>query len=92
MGAKCVSESADILDDLNIKPQDSQLPKEKSFDATPMERKLLEIINFEPIGVNELIIKMEEDAGKVTASLTFLEMKGKIRNLGGQQYVLARKL
>lgn len=92
MGAKCVTQGSDILDDLNIKPIEARLPKQKDFEVTPEEQKLLEILSFEPIGVNELIKKAGLDAGAASAHLTFLEMKGKIRNLGGQQYVLARKI
>jgi DNA processing protein len=87
MGAKAVTVASDILDDLNITP--IELPPDLT-NLTPLERKLLELMNFEPVSSDELTKLLESDAGTVTATLTFLEMKGKIRNLGAGQYVRTR--
>ena len=90
MGAKPLTEAADILDDLNLSGVQLEIT-DIGIDLTEEEQKIFEHINFEPIGINELIKKAELEAGQVTATLTFLEMKGKIRNLGAQQYVRSRK-
>jgi len=92
MGARCATEAADILSDLNIKPKSVRLPEKQNFDATPEEKKILELMDFQPISIHDLVKRSGMEAGAVGASLTFLEMKGRIRNLGGQQYILARKI
>ena len=53
-------------------------------------KNLLKILNYEPVIINELIKQSGLDASAVSSALTFLEMKGRVKNLGGQQYILAR--
>lgn len=90
MGAKAVTEAKDILDDLNLQ----SLPEEKQaaliFGDTPAESEILKLVKGEPLHINEIVRQSKLEASDVTSALTFLEMKGKIRNLGGQQYVLSR--
>ncbi len=90
MGAKPLTQASDILDDLNIKDVPGDTIASKYFDATPMEKVLLELISFEPVTLNTLIVASQLEPGDVTSTLTFLEIKGKVRNLGGQQYIRTR--
>lgn len=92
MGAKCVSSAEDILNDLNIQPETMSVANDKSGDTTPEEQKLLDLIGFEPISIDEIIKQTQFEAGVVGACLTLLEIKGRVKNLGAQQYILARKL
>jgi predicted Rossmann fold nucleotide-binding protein DprA/Smf involved in DNA uptake len=39
---------------------------------------------------DELIRKTKLDASKISSTLTIMEMKGMIKNIGGAQYILAR--
>ena len=90
MGAKPLTEANDILEDLNLK----QLPQNKKageiLGDTPQENAILKILSREPVNINELIKQSGLQTGEATSALTFLEMKGKVKNLGGQQYILAR--
>jgi len=90
MGAKAVTEANDILEDLNLKNLSKEIDSQEILGDNPMEKKLLEIISKEPVLLNEIIQLSKLDAGEVTATLTFLEMKGKVRNVGGQQYIRSR--
>jgi DNA processing protein len=90
MGAKLITEANDILEDLNLKALPEQETAKAAFGDTEEESILLKLLNFEPIIINELIKQSGLQASAVTSALTFLEMKGKVRNLGGQQYVLSR--
>ncbi|MEK7067959.1 MAG: DNA-processing protein DprA [Patescibacteria group bacterium] len=90
MGAKAVIDANDILEDLNLKSLPLEIDSQKTLGDNPVEAKLLEIITKEPMIINEIIKISKLDAGEVTSALTFLEMKGKVRNLGGQQYVRSR--
>ncbi|MCL5666722.1 MAG: DNA-processing protein DprA [Patescibacteria group bacterium] len=90
MGARPLTSANDILEELNLK----RLPEEKTaqqmFGDSPAETLILKILGFEPVHINELIKQSEMAAQEIMSALTFLEIKGKVRNLGGQQYVLAR--
>jgi DNA processing protein len=90
MGAKLITRAEDILDDLNIKTLPADQRAQDTFGDTPVETTLLQLISLEPIAVDLLIKLSELEAGEVISALTFLEMKGKVRNLGAQQYARSR--
>jgi DNA processing protein len=90
MGAKPITDASDILNDLNLTSLPTQVQSKQLLGDSKEENILLQLIKHEPILVNELIKQSKLDAGSVTSALTFLEMKGQIRNLGGQQYVLSK--
>ncbi len=90
MGAKPLTTANDVLEDLNLKTLPEQLGAQTLFGDTKEELTLLKLINYDPIIINELIKKSGLDTSVVTSTLTFLEMKGRIKNLGGQQYILSR--
>jgi DNA processing protein len=90
MGAKPVTKAEDVLEDLNLKTLPQQQSVQSSFGDSKEETTVLKLLNHQPVIINELIKQSGLDAGAVTSALTFLEMKGKVRNLGGQQYVLSR--
>jgi DNA processing protein len=90
MGARLITSAEDILQDLNLE----NLPKEQEvqslFGNSPDENIILKILSLEPQNINSIIKQSGLDPASATSALTFLEMKGKVRNLGGQQYCLAR--
>ncbi len=91
MGAQLVTKAGDILGDLNI-TDDTTATSINLADFTPDQQLILEQLSFEPKNIDEIIQSIELDASTVTAILTLLEMKGVIRNIGAQQYVLTHKL
>ncbi len=90
MGAKPVTSANDILEDLNLKTLPEQQMSQTLFADSEEEAALLKLLSYEPIIINELIKHSGLGTAQVTSALTFLEMKGKIKNLGGQQYILSR--
>ena len=90
MGAKLITEANDIFQDLNLANLPEQKTAQAVFGDTKEESILLKLLNFEPVIINELIKQSGLEASTVTSALTFLEMKGKVKNLGGQQYILSR--
>lgn len=89
MGARCVTDSSDILSDLNINIQAQTLPVH-AFNE--QEKAILEVLGFQPTDISQLVQKLNMEISVLSATLTFLEMKGQIKNLGSQQYVLVRKI
>jgi len=90
MGAKLVTSANDILEDLNLQTLPEQQSAQTTFADSKEEAAVLKLLNFEPMIINELIKQSGLPASQVTSALTFLEMKGRVKNLGGQQYVLSR--
>jgi len=90
MGAKAVTSADDIFQDLNLEASSLQKQAENLFGDSPDETVILKLLTFEPVIINELIKESGLKASKVTSTLTFLEMKGRVKNLGGQQYILNR--
>jgi DNA processing protein len=90
MGAKLVTEANDILEDLNLKTLPEQKNIQLNFGDTPEETAVLKLLSKNPININAIIKETKLEPGQVTSALIFLEMKGRVRNLGGQQYILSR--
>ena len=90
MGATAVTEAGDILEDLNLKSLPAQIDNQSLFGDNPVETKILSVMSKQPLQVDLIIKTSGLDAGEVTSALTFLEMKGKVKNLGGQQYIRSR--
>ena len=90
MGAKLVSSSSDILEALNLSEALSYKENKKILPDTPNEAKVLERLSYEPLHIDQLVVLNGLDAPAIASTLTFMEMKGKVLNLGGMNYVLAR--
>ncbi|MCL5009121.1 MAG: DNA-protecting protein DprA, partial [Patescibacteria group bacterium] len=90
MGGRLVSDARDILEDLNLDSQNTGTENQNLFGDSPTETQLLKILRREPLTIDELIKLSGLSPAETSSALTFLEMKGKIRNLGGQQYALSR--
>lgn len=87
-GAKLVASAADIIQELNLDMTIS-LPEEV-FETSEDERLVLENLNHEPLHIDDLIRKIALNAGQINATLTMLEMKGRIKNMGGGSYIKTR--
>lgn len=90
MGAKLVTNSNDILEDLNLKTLPEEQTSQTLFGDTKDETTILKLLSFEPMAIDSIIKSSGLEAKAVTSALTFLEMKGRVKNLGGQQYILSR--
>jgi DNA processing protein len=90
MGAKLITEANDIFQDLNLEKLPDQQSAQAIFGETKEESALIKLLSREPVIINELIKQSGLPASAVSSALTFLEMKGKVKNLGGQQYILSR--
>lgn len=90
MGAKAVTEATDILDALSLDHLPEMLEARAIHPDTHEEAALLPHLSREPIHVDALARSAGLAIGTVTASLTLMEMKGKVRSLPGMHYVLAR--
>jgi DNA processing protein len=89
-GAHLITCATDILEILNLQEVKKFVTNREIIPDSPTEAKILENLTHEPIHVDELIKKSALDSSTINATLILMEMKGKVRNLGGMTYVLGR--
>jgi len=87
-GAKCVTEAADILEELGMIGETVAVQKEmtRAIPADPTERLLLDLLRDAPVHIDDLTTGSGLPASTVSAVLTMMELKGMVRHLGGMQY------
>lgn len=84
-GSQLVSEPKDILKALNIKPV---LQKIKiTENLLPEEKIILEILTKEPTPIDKITAKIKMPVGATLALVTQMEIKGLVKNTGGNQYI-----
>lgn len=90
MGAKLVNSAQDILEELNLKNLAANVAVSKIAPDNEQEDLILKVLSHEPVPVDKIVQETKMSAAQVNATLSLMEIKGKIKNLGGAQYVLAR--
>lgn len=90
MGAKLVANAQDILEELNLQNLASNIAVAKIAPDNEQEALILNILSHDPLPIDLIVQETKMSAAEVGATLSLMEMKGKIKNLGGGQYVLAR--
>lgn len=89
-GAHLINSAKDILEILNLQEIKQFIGNREILPDSPAEAELLKHLSREPIHVDQLIKLSQLDSPTINATLTMMEMKGKVRNLGGMQYVLGK--
>lgn len=89
-GAHIVTSAEDIIDILNLRELETFTHNKKIIPDTPSEEKLLNYLSREPSHVDALTKSSGLTSSEVNSTLTIMEMKGHVRNIGNMQYVLAR--
>lgn len=90
MGAKLVMRAQDILEELNLKNLTNEIAARQISADTKEEALILKMLSYDPAHIDKITRETALDIATVSATLTLMEMKGKIKNLGGMQYVIAR--
>lgn len=90
MGAKLVTSAEDVMNELELKSVQSKKKTRKIYPDTKEEEIILKVISHDPLHIDTIARESRLAASKVSSVLTMMEMKGKVKNLGGAQYVLGR--
>lgn len=91
MGAKLVTESQDILDELNIKSRANHVKARKVIPDSREEAEIIKVLDkTNPVHIDNLAKITRLNISVLNSKLVLMEMKGKVRNLGASQYVLGR--
>lgn len=89
-GGRPVTTAADIIETLNLTQITAHIENKKIIPETPEEKIILEHLSKEPVHINDLVRSSQLDTKIINSTLTIMEMKGMVKNLGNMQYVLAR--
>ncbi len=86
-GAKLVENANDILKELNLL---CLTPGVKQWGENEEENFILDALKEGALYIDEIIKRTKLPAATVASTLAILEIKGKVKNLGGNVYALAR--
>ena len=90
LGAKVVSTVSDIIETLDLTQVAEYIDNKKIIPESIEEESILSYLNHEPTHIDELIKLTKLDTSVINSTLTIMEMKGMIKNLGGTQYVISK--
>lgn len=91
-GAKLATTIGDILEELNLTMVAEQAEAREVIPDNDTEAVLLKHLSTEPVHVDELGRASGLPINEVSSALTLMELKGKVRQVGGMQYVVAREV
>lgn len=89
-GAHVITSANDIIEALDLAQITAYIDNKKIIPETPEEEKLVLHLTKEPMHINDLIRLTKLDTNVINSTLTIMEMKGMIKNMGNMLYVLAR--
>lgn len=90
IGAKLVNKVKDILEELNLTSAIQYKEARQIIPDNQEEKIILDILSEEPIHIDKIIAATKLDTAVTSSTLALMEMKGKIKNLGGMNYIIAR--
>lgn len=90
LGAKLVTAAADVLEALNMQNIKQVVENREIIPDSTEEKLILEHLTSEPVHINHLIKLSGLSTAMVNSTLLLMEMKGKVKHLGGQMYVKGR--
>lgn len=91
-GAKLVMSYKDILEELNLTITAKQIEMKELPSVSPEEDRILRCLSTEPLHIDEICRTSGLPIFIVSSTLTMLELKGLIRQIGGMNYVLAKEM
>lgn len=90
-GAKLVRRADDILEELNLHMVLEKTAVQAVLPATPAEAALIAHLSAQPVHIDELSRATGMPSGEVSGTLTLMELKGMVRQVGGMNYVMSRE-
>ncbi|MBI5295985.1 MAG: DNA-protecting protein DprA [Chloroflexi bacterium] len=90
-GALPLLSASDLMQALNLTRMGEQKAARKILPADEVEAQLFAVLGEQPIHVDELRNQTGLPIEKVSATLTMMELKGMVRQVGGMHYVSIRE-
>lgn len=86
MGAKVVETAQDVLEELDLKEEKQKLSSKEIIPDSKEEELILKSLGEGILHIDELIRRSALETAEVSATLTLMEITGKVKNLGGGRY------
>ncbi|MEI6288622.1 MAG: DNA-processing protein DprA [bacterium] len=87
-GAKVITKAEDVLEELDINTLE-QLPLlQPEIKISPDEQEILKLLSKEPTHIDNLAKTSKIRINVLLSTLTMLEMKGVIKDMGGKNYII----
>ncbi len=90
-GAKLVQDIQDILEELNLTMAVQQREAKEVLPATETEALILKHLSVEPIHIDEVGRRSGLPISTVSSTLSTMELKGTVKQVGGMNYIVARE-
>ena len=90
-GAKLITSVNDILEELNLTMIAQQAEARQIIPDNQTEATLLAHLSSEPVHVDDLGHATGLPAHDIAGTLTMMELKGMVRQVGGMNYIIARE-
>jgi DNA processing protein len=90
-GARPLLSADEVLEALNLDVLARQETVSEALPEDETERQLLQALTGEPLHVDELGVLCGLPVSQVNAALAMLELKGRVRQVGGMHYMRARE-
>lgn len=91
-GAKLVRSYTDILEELNLTAVAHQIEMKEIIPSSDTEAMLLKQLSAEPTHIDEVCRSSGLPVSTVSSTLTLMELKGMVKQVGNMNYVLAREV
>ncbi len=91
-GAYAMVSPQDVLDVLDLAHVDEYKSARQALPADTAEAKILQVMDYEPIHVDEICNEVDLPVEKVSATLTMMELKGMVQHVGGMRYAAVREM
>ena len=86
-GAKLVASVQDILEELNLEKRSEIRKAREIIPDSPEEEMILKNLGSEAVHIDKLIKLTKLKTASMLSTLSMMEMKGMIKDIGGQNYI-----
>jgi len=90
-GAYAMVSPQDVLDVLNLSELESIKTARQVLPTDKTEARILQVMNFEPMHIDEICNEVSLPVDKVSAALTMMELKGLVQHVGAMRYAVVRE-
>ncbi|MFC1615483.1 DNA-processing protein DprA, partial [Patescibacteria group bacterium] len=89
-GAHLITSAEDILEILDFKKVIAHSENKKIIPESEEEKIILSALNDDPLHIDAISRNVKINVSKLSGALMLMEMKGMVKNLGGNMYVIGR--
>jgi DNA processing protein len=90
-GARPLLEMGDVLDAIKLEKAQTYRQAQIALPQDAAESAILNLLGMEPLHIDEIQSQAGLSIEKVSATLTVMELKGMVRQVGGMNYVAIRE-